>query len=523
MQLNLIQTKLYALSVSVVLALSVSGCGDSTYISGSSSVAPPITEKTQISLKKSVDDYMTYVAQPAGVPGAIVAVKMNGYQPWYYATGSAEINVADNTQKTAMKPEMPFRIASITKMFIAHAVILLAQEGKIDLTKSVEYYLPDALTGLNAGNANKITINMLLNHTSGIYSYVTSDAGLLKGNGPTAGLPMNTFVKNLGQTAWAHSILPQDDVLKFVNTFSPPVSIKIPNGFNNLSSSVGKPYLTNPYFAPGSDIHYSNTNYYLLGLLIEKVSNSHNVATELKRLITDPLGLSDTYLPTAKMFSNPAHVHGYTDYFNNRSYLTAMDDALLKFHWDSAALGWVNGDGKLEDFTDIDPSFTWTTGGIISSAKDLLTFTEYVMKSRVQSGQEAGKWVLGAPLDLSTTFQYGRGIARINDVMFGHGGQFAGYNSAVYWYAPLDIYFLVMTNKYSYIENDPNDIGGSIVMGADGLYKPAAKTAHAIVDPDTAIINGLLGALEQDAAVVKSMKKAGITSFRFPDVSSQMQ
>ena len=508
-------TKLLALSVCTVLVLSVSGCGDSKYTSGSSTTPPPITQKTDATLKKTVDDYMKNAGTPAGVPGVIVAVKMSGYQPWYYASGSAEIDVANNAQKTAMKADMPFRIASITKMFIAETVILLAQEGKIDLTKSVEDYLPGALTGINAGNGSKITINMLLNHTSGIYSYVTSDAGLLNGNDPTPGFPMNSFVINLGQTTWAHSVSPQDKVLTFVNTFKPPTSIKVPV-FDNRSS-VGNPYGTNPYFKPGAGIHYSNTNYYLLGLLIEKVSGK-SVESEIERLITKPLGLSDTYLPTEKTFNNPVHVHGYTDYFTGAFPYTS---AMLKFNLNSG--GWYNGDKVLEDFTEIEPSFTWTTGGMISSAKDLLTFTEFVMTSRVQSGQETGKWIMGSPLDNSTTFQYGRGIARINDVMFGHGGQFAGYNIAAYWYAPLDVYMIVMTNKYSYIENAPNEIGASIVAGADKLYKVVAKTTYSSVDPNTAIINGIFDALKQDPGVVKSLKKAGDASFRFPDVTSQMR
>lgn len=506
-------TKQVALSA---FALSIHGCGDSTYISGSSATAPPVTRETDAALKKSIDDYMTYVGTPAGVPGAIVAVKMNGYQTWYHATGSAEIDVSNNAQKTAMKADMPFRIASVTKMFIAQAVVQLAQEGKIDLGKSVEYYLPGALTGNNAGNASKVTIDMLLNHTSGLYSYVTSDAGLLNGNGPTAALPMNTFVKTLGQAAWPRSVSPQDDaVLTFANTFNPPTSITVPN-----ATSIGNPYGTNPYFSPGAAFHYSNTNYYLLGLLIEKVTGK-SVESEIERLITKPLGLSDTYLPTANTFANPVHVHGYADYFTDQSYLTAMDDALLKFKNPSGA-GWINGDGIPEDFTDIDPSFPWTTGGMISSARDLLVFTEFVMKSRIQSGQEAGKWILAAPMDNHTAFQYGRGIARVNDVMFGHGGQFAGYNIACYWYAPLDIYLLVMTNKYSYLEGDPNNMGGSIVSGADDLYKLTAKKSGIRSDPNTAIINGIMGALEQDPGMAKSLKKAGGASFRLPDVTSLM-
>lgn len=512
-------TKLVALSAVTALVLCVCGCGDSEYISGDAATAPPVTGKTDAALKKTIDDYMTDYGTPAGVPGAIVAVKMNGYQTWYYATGSAEIDLSNNTQKSAMKPEMPFRIASMTKMFMAQTVLQLVQEGKIDLDKSVDYYLPGALTGKNAGNASKITIEMLLNHTSGLYSYVTSDAGLMNGNGPTAGLPMNSFVKSLGQATWTHSVSPQDQVLTFVNTFNPPTSIKVPV-FNN-ASSVGNPYGTNPYFAPGTAFHYSNTNYYLLGLLIEKVTGK-SVESEIERLITKPLGLQDTCLPTTNGFATADHVHGYTDYFNNQSYLSTMEDALLAFRLDSTGNAWSNGDGLLEDFSYVNPSFAWTTGGIISSAKDLLTFTEFVMKSRVQSGREAGKWIQASPLDNRTSFQYGRGIARVNEVMFGHGGQFAGYNVACYWYSPLDVYLLVMTNKYSYLDNDPNYMGGLIVAGAEGLYKSATGKTVIRHDPNTAIINGMLGALEQEPGLAKALKKAGGASFRLPDVTPLM-
>jgi len=512
------RTKLLALWTGLILLLSISGCGNTDYISGDVGAPPPVTQKTQAALKAAVDDYMQYVGTPSGVPGTIVAVKMNGYQPWYYAYGSAEIALPNNpgsafTQKTAMDAGMPFRIASITKMFIAQAVIQLAQEGKIDLDQTVENYLPGALTGKNLANKDKITINMLLNHTSGLYSYVTSDAGLLHGNLPTAAgttglrlLPMDTFVEGLGLTAWSHSYSPQDTILQFANTFSPPLSL-----VDTITGAIGNPYGSNPYFAPGTDLHYSNTNYYLLGLLIQKIAKQYEtdpakqtVEYQIKRLITDPLKLSDTYLPTTKTFNNPVHVHGYADYFNSEAYRTAMSDNLLKFSACQNNSAWCTGDGILEDFTEIDPSFAWTTGGMISSAKDLLTFAQFVTQTRVQTGQEAGKWINGSPLDNSTTFQYGRGIARINNVMFGHGGQFAGYNVAVYWYAPLDIYFMVMTNKYSYTENDPNDLGGSIVAGADSMYALSVKqTTAAPVDHNRSIINSLITALEQDPNVAK--------------------
>lgn len=540
-----ITTRLLTLSACIALISMFTGCDGSTYLSGSSSTPPPVPQKSAAALKAVVDDYMANAGPPAGIagkgiPGAIVAVQMNGYQPWYYACGSAEIDVASNAQKSPMRADMPFRIASVTKMFIAQAVIQLAQQGKIDLNKSVQYYLPGALSDRNAATASTITINMLLNHTSGIYSYVASDASLLNGNGPTPELPINRFVRNLGQGTWPlptfapdGSVI-QNDILKFANTFNPPSSIRVPL-FNN-ASSVGNPYATNPYFVPGSNYHYSNTNYYLLGLLIEKVTGKP-VGAVIDELIVKPLGLSDTFLPTTvttaatpsmlpQTFTSPYHVHGYTDYFDTGkgAFTNPVEDALFRFSLNVDKTAWGSGDGILEDFTEIDPSYPWTTGGMISSAKDLLTFLKFVMTTRVQTGQEkANGWVEASPLSNTLSFKYGRGIAQVMGTMFGHGGQFAGYNVAVYWNAPLDIYIVVLTNKYSFVESAPNDMLGAISGMSGTLYKAHPATAGPGTDPNTALINGMLDALQPATKMAGSLKRVDSSASRFPDVTGLMR
>lgn len=516
MQRKRFLSRLLTLSAFTALMLSVSGCSESKYTSGSSSIEPTVTEATDTALKKTVDDFMK-TAEGVKVPGAIIGVKMNGYQPWYYATGSSEIDVTTNTQKSAMKADMPFRLASVSKMFVAQAVIQLAEEGKIDLNKSVEYYLPGSLSGINETNKDKITVRMLLNHTSGIYSYLTSDGGLVNGADPNMELPMNSFVKSLGLSDWPHDYndLSGNKILKFVNTYNPPTSIKVPV-FNNISS-IGSPYGTNPYFAAGNGFHYSNTNYYLLGFLIEKVTGK-TVESEIERLITKPLGLTDSYLATTNTFTNPSHVHGYTDYFTG---------ALLNFHLNSDKSAWVTGDGILEDFTDINPSFGWTSASMISSAKDLIKFLQFIMETRVTTGQESSEWIVGTPLPGSEKFLYGRGLVEVGlpnggGLIFGHGGQFAGYNVAAYWYSDLDIYLVIMTNNYSYDENGPNDILATTLQGADGLYKRVGSSVPKI-DPNSAIFNGILGVLAKDPNVAKSVKKSVSTSFRLPDMGSMMR
>jgi D-alanyl-D-alanine carboxypeptidase len=506
------------LAVAATAIVFFGGCGETSYISGGASTPPPITRALDAELRQSVEDYLGDMASTGNeIPGAIVGLQLNGYQPWYYATGSAELDLENGAApKRAMADDMAFRIASITKMFIAQVIVMLEEEGKLSASDTVEKWLPGALTGRNAANADKITIGMLLSHTSGLYSYVTTDAGLLYGNGADLGLPMNRFVMDMGRTPWIRSADPQvDEVLRFVNDFEPPVTLTTPSG-----TVIGNPYGTNPYFAPGAGFHYSNTNYYLLGLIIEKVTGN-SVGAEIQRLIAGPLGLSNTYLPTDTTFRTSNFVHGYTDYFNG-DHTGPLQIDMLRFQ--QVGGGWINGDGVLEDFSFVEPSFAWTTGGMVSSARDLMTFMQFVMTTRVQSRQEAGHWIQGAPLDTGTSFQYARGIARVDNVMFGHGGQFAGYNVAAYWIAPIDAYIVIMTNRYSYFESDPNHIGGSIAARQEQLYKTAASASEDRTDPNTGIINRVLSVLDLGAPVSSSGKaaaKAATAPLTRPDTSSQ--
>lgn len=500
-----------------VLLFTLIGCGGGeNYISGNASTPPPVTATTSAVLQQSVNDYFNgtnqYYQNATGsqTPGAIVGIHLNGYQPWYYAVGCAEIDTAAPTNcHTPMTVDLPFRIASVTKMFIADVVIKLAAEGKLSLSDTVEKWLPGTLTGINAGKGSVITIGMLLNHTSGLYSYVTSDARLIHGTLPDMQMPMNQFVMSHGQKSWDSS-----EVFNFVNSFVPPVSIT-----NAKSETIGSPYGTNPTSSPGATVKYSNTNYYLLGLIIEKATGNP-VHDEVARLITTPLHLNHTYLPAPgeRQFRDGApYVHGYTDYFNNA--YNSTDTTLLRFRTndtpDSTLLAqpYINGDGILEDFSDVDPSFAWTTGGMVSNAYDLMKFLQHVMVTRVQSRQESAYWVSGAPLNPTTTFQYSRGLARIDNSLFGHSGQFAGYNIASYWLAPLDVYIVVMTNRYSYFEDDPNNIGVTISsLPAETLYKVGAIGASAQPttqeialrsDQSSGLLNAILQVLANDPVAMQ--------------------
>jgi D-alanyl-D-alanine carboxypeptidase len=111
-------------------------------------------------LTQSIDALLEPVFQPTD-PGAAVTVTQKGRTVFRKGYGLANLEL-----KVPIRPEMAFRIGSVTKQFTAVAVLMLVQEGKLALNAEVTAYLPDYPT-----HGEKITIQHLLTHTSGIKSY----------------------------------------------------------------------------------------------------------------------------------------------------------------------------------------------------------------------------------------------------------------------------------------------------------------------------------------------------------------
>lgn len=179
-------------------------------------------------------------AVAAGVPGAVLLVR-SGDQVVTFTAG-----VADRSTGRAIRPDDRFRIASITKSFVATLVVRLAQDHRLRLDDPVVRYLPEY--ALDAG----ITIRQLLQHTSGLFDIADDNA-------------------------WIETVLADP-----TRAWTPDELIRI--GLAHPS-----------YFAPGSGYHYSNTGYMLLGALVQRVTG-HDIAYELRKRIFGPLGLGHTYV-----------------------------------------------------------------------------------------------------------------------------------------------------------------------------------------------------------------------------------
>ncbi|MCA2223026.1 serine hydrolase domain-containing protein [Nonomuraea aurantiaca] len=168
-----------------------------------------------------------------------------------------------------------FWIGSSTKSFTATLVLQLVAEGKIGLDSPVAGYLPEL------GLDRRITVRMMLQHTSGLFNYT--------GEYYTDG----TYVPGIPATG-------EEWVDNRFHTYQPEELVRL---------ALSKP----AKFAPGTNWSYANTNYTLALLLIEKVTG-RSYAEEMRRRILGPLGLRDTVVPGARTRLPEPHAHGYYRY-----------------------------------------------------------------------------------------------------------------------------------------------------------------------------------------------------------------
>jgi len=187
-------------------------------------------------------------------PGAIVGVYMGDFA-WTKAVGLA--NVKDNIP---MKTSYLWRIGSVTKTFVATAVLRLCDKKLLSLDDRLAKYRPDF------PKADRITVRQLLQHSSGIFSWDEDDA------------VREAILKHPDQD-WSMEKL--------------------------IQLAAKKPF----YFEPGSGFHYSNVGYFLLVPVIEKAAGK-SVSEVIKEEIVKPLGLKNTYMP-AKPHYKEEIIHGY--------------------------------------------------------------------------------------------------------------------------------------------------------------------------------------------------------------------
>lgn len=188
-------------------------------------------------------------------PGASVLVIENG-KP----VVSRSYGYADMEARTAATPRTNYRLASVSKQFTAASILLLAQDGKLDLDDPVRKWLPSLPAAADA-----VTVEHLLTHTSGLIDY--EDV--------------------MAQDATEDEQLRDADVLRLLESQD------------------------RTYFAPGTDYRYSNSGYALLALIVEKASGK-SYAAFLRERIFAPLGMDATVAYEKGVSTVPDRAYGYS-------------------------------------------------------------------------------------------------------------------------------------------------------------------------------------------------------------------
>lgn len=193
-------------------------------------------------------------------PGMMAYISVDGEGEGIYITRG----VSNLVTSEPMNVNNYFRIGSITKTVTTEAVLILADEGKIDLNKPISFYLPE----LNIPSGDSITIPMLANMSSGLFDY-SSDMNL-----------WTPYINSNGEKVFTPEEL--------------------------LTLSFSHPLL----FEPGTEYNYCNANTVLLGLLIKKVTGKE-VRDVFNEKIFQPLGMKNTFWPITNYLPYPYN-HGYT-------------------------------------------------------------------------------------------------------------------------------------------------------------------------------------------------------------------
>jgi D-alanyl-D-alanine carboxypeptidase len=290
------------------------------------------------------------IIQNTTVPGivAIVVDHQRGIN-WLYAAG-----VSDKETQAPMDSSYTFRIASNTKTFTATVLLQLVDEGKLTLNDKLSKYFPDY------PKSDSITIAMLLNMTSGIFDYFYDE-----------------------QFLSSYLIDP-------LKVYSPQELAAI--GFANPFS-----------FNPGAGWAYSNTNYILLGMIIEKITGN-TVGEEINNRILLPMQLTQTgYLNTGTDFPGP-HARGY--YFPD-----------------------VNNYGDMTAPYDI--SRAGAAGSMYSTPREMQKYVEQLVGGGFLSDTLQNRRLNEMQYVGGLFGNYGLGLLK-NGSFYGHGGTLWGFTSVIF-------------------------------------------------------------------------------------------
>lgn len=293
--------------------------------------------------------------------GGVALVSKGGRIIYHNAFGLANLEL-----NTPMAKDMVFEIGSITKQFTAIAILMLKEQGKLDLEDDIKKYLPNY-----PSQGKTITIHNLLNHTSGIKNYVT-----LK--------------------EWFPLIRKDFTPKNFIDFFK-----EEPLNFN-----------------PGDKWEYSNSGYYILGHIIEKISGQ-SYGDFIESKIFKPLEMENSY------YAN------HSKLINKR------------------ALGYSKQDNSIINANYVSYSHLYSAGALMSTTEDLFKWNQALVENTLITEESKKMIFTNTTLNdgSKTNYSYGWAINTINESnTIEHSGGTLGYASYATYLPKEDIFVTVFSN-----------------------------------------------------------------------------
>jgi D-alanyl-D-alanine carboxypeptidase len=313
-------------------------------------VAPAQAKQLSKADRQFVDATVEAAMQEEGQPG--VSISISGPKGDY----TRAYGVRDLERGRPLRLSDHFHMGSITKTFTATAILRQVDKGRLRLTDNLDEFVE------GIPNGNEITVRQLLAMQSGVFEYQADP--------------------NFGQEIGEDLLAP----------FGPWDVVRILR--RNL-----------PQFAPGASTQYTNSNYVLLGLILEQVTGK-SAEDAITKEVIKPLGLRDTSFPTTPRIPNP-FTHGY-----------------------------CGAPGALADCTEFTPGIVWAAGAMITTIGDLHTYSR-----ALGTGALLSPWLQAQRLQFNeipyglegpATFGYGLGMIRFGRWL-GHNGSVPGFGTEAFF------------------------------------------------------------------------------------------
>jgi len=365
-------------------------------------------------------DALLTVQFPADKPGATILVARDGKAIYRRGFGKADMEAG-----TPLRPESVLRIGSITKQFTSVGILMLAERGKLSLTDPVTKWLPDYPT-----HGTTITIENLLTHTAGIKGY--------------------TEIPDF--TAWMNDDMTTDQV---------------------IARFKDEPL----QFDPGTNWAYSNSNYFLLGVIIEKAGGM-SYADFIQKEIFGPLDMAHSGYGKREP-SFPGEAHGYTR----------------------------NDEQEVVPAEPLSMTIPYAAGSLVSSVDDLLRWDNALATDRLL--KPASSRAMWTPYRQSTGRTSGYGYGWLMSEYEGypiqeHNGGINGFICHALRMPEEKIYVAVLTNSDA-PSSDPGYT--ALTIAAEAVGKPLPVPGEFTMTPDE--LDQFVGVYAADSTTIRIITRDG--------------